>query len=93
MDLYSITENGRIRCSFSTMKRICMFAFFTIVSKWATEDSPRVPESEHDAIEDAFADLLSFLMSIQNNEQEHTNFRVFDRRLERLVGTINALKE
>ena len=93
MDLYQITENGTIRCSFSTMKRICMFAFFTIVTKWATDDSPMVPEREHDAIEDAFADLLSFLMSIQDNEQEHINFRAFDRRLERLVTTINSLKE
>ena len=93
MDFFEMTENGRIRCTFTTMKRLCMFAFFTILSKWATEDSLRVPEHEHDDIEDTFTNLLSFLLSIQDNDQDHIQFRAFDTRLEALVASIEILKQ
>jgi hypothetical protein len=93
MDFIAITENGRIRCTFTTMKRMCMFAFFTILSKWAREDSLQVPENEHDDIEDTFTNILSFLLSIQENDQDRIQFRAFDSRLEALVDSIEALKQ
>ena len=94
MDFYTITENGSIRCTFATMKRLCVFAFLTTLTKWATEDSLRVPESEHNRIEDIFTNLLSFVLSIEStDENQDVKFRSFDNRLENLVATIDALKE
>jgi hypothetical protein len=93
MDFITISENGRIRCTFTTAKRLSLYAYFIIWFKWLNEDITQVPESEHDQIVETFTDILSFLLSIENTDQHQQQFHEFDHQLEILVATINVLKE
>jgi len=93
MESFSIYDNGTISGSFPTIKGLCFYGFFTAYFKWITEDMARVPQSEHNQIEEFFADALSFLINIQNDENDQSNFTSFDIQLKTIIETIDALKD
>jgi hypothetical protein len=92
MDTFTIYGNGRIRCTFSTAKRLCFLAFSAEYVKWLNEDKNQVPESEHGQIEEFFFNALQFLISIQNDANDVFNFYLFDLKLKIIADTIDALK-
>ena len=80
-------------CTFATVKGLCFYWFFAAYAKWINLDKPQVPESEHETIEQFFADALSFSTYIRNDENEQMNFNLFYNQLHTIVTTIDALKQ
>ena len=93
MDTYLMYENGSIQCTFATVKGLCFYWFFAAYTRWLTLDEPQIPESEHATIEQLFAENLSFLTNIKNDNHDRLNFNTFYTQLQTIVSTINDLKQ
>ena len=93
MDSYLVAENGSISCTFATVKGLCFYWFFAAYTKWLNMDMNQVPEREHLTIDDLFADALSFLTNIRNDDNDRLNFNIFYNKLRTIVATVDALKE
>ena len=93
MDSFLVDENGSIFCTFATVKGLCFFWFFAAYTKWLNVDMNQVPEREHETIDQLFADNLSFLTNIANDNNVRLNFHIFYTKLQTIVTTIDVLKE
>jgi hypothetical protein len=93
MESYYIFDDDVLHAPFATIKGLCFYAFFSAYCKWLTEDQTQVPETEQNQIEEFFAETLSFLVNIRNDENDQTNFNLFTTRLNTIIELVNGLKE
>ena len=81
-----------ILAPFPVMVQLALDCLNYEYTKWQSEKH-QIAERHHEDVEEAFNDLLVYLLNIRDDDQSQVNFSVFDRRVYLLTRTIELFKE
>ncbi len=90
--MFPLILNGFIRFSPLMVKQLCFKVYIDVLCHWRTEDMFVVPISDHQKIEDLFDNIIVLCEDIENNGDEFYLFDLFIMKLNKIIDTINHLK-